>query len=185
MCSIIDTAREGNWPLDLALVLADRPDAGGLELAVERGVTTRTVHFRDYRGSRAEFDQRLLEVLRSMDIDWIVLAGFMRILGAEFVAAFPDHILNIHPSLLPKYPGLDTHQRALDAGDEFHGCTVHLVTAEMDSGRVLGQAQVEVLSGDTHDSLRARVLEQEHILYPAMVKKTICGDVEGNELAQL
>ena len=179
MCSIIDTARKGGWPLDFALVLADRPDAAGLKLATARGITTRTVHFRDYRNKRADFDGRILDVLRSLDIDWVVLAGFMRILGEEFVAAFPQQILNIHPSLLPKYPGLNTHQRALDAGDRLHGCTVHLVTAEIDSGRVLGQAQVDVLPGDTQDSLKARVLKQEHILYPAMVKKTICGDVEG------
>lgn len=179
MCSIIDTGREQDWPLDFALVLADRPEATGLGSAAERGVTTRTVHFRDYRDRRADFDRSLLDLLRSMDIDWIVLAGFMRILGEEFVAAFPQHILNIHPSLLPKHPGLDTHQRALDAGDALHGCTVHLVTAELDSGPVLGQAKVHVLPGDTPDSLKERVLKQEHILYPAVVKKTICGDFEG------
>jgi len=179
MCSIIDSAQEQSWPMHCALVLSDRPEAAGLLRATERGIATRTVHYRDYRGRRADFDKKILEVLQEVNVEWIVLAGFMRILGREFVETFPDRILNIHPSLLPKYPGLNTFQRALEAGDKIAGCTVHLVNEAVDAGPVLGQAEVPVLDGDTEDTLRARVLEQEHILYPAMVKRAICGDFEG------
>ena len=179
MCSIIDTAQEQSWPLSCVLVLSDRPEAPGLHRATERGIATRTVHYRDYRGRRTDFDSKLLEVLQEMDVDWVVLAGFMRILGRGFVESFPNRILNIHPSLLPKYPGLDTFKRALEAGDTVAGCTVHLVNEAVDAGPVLGQAGVPVLHGDTEDTLRARVLEQEHILYPAMVKRAVCGDFEG------
>ena len=178
MCSIIDTALEQSWPLDLALVLADRPEAGGLAEAAQRGVATEVVHYREFSGRRSDFDRSLVNILRALHIQWVVLAGFMRILGKESVDAFPKRILNIHPSLLPKYPGLHTHRRAIDGGDTVHGCTVHLVTEGLDSGPILGQAQVAVLPDDTEESLRARVLEQEHILYPAMVKKTICGGIE-------
>ena len=130
--------------------------------------------------SRAEFDQEILRQLQDERIDWVVLAGFMRILGSEFLDAFPGRVLNIHPSLLPNYPGLDTHTRVLEAGDAVHGCTVHLVSEQLDMGPVLGQAEVPVLDGDTADTLRIRVLEQEHILYPAVVRRAICGQLRSD-----
>ncbi|MBJ94000.1 MAG: phosphoribosylglycinamide formyltransferase [Rickettsiales bacterium] len=179
MVSIVDTASAQQWPLKIALVVSDRPEAGGLSMAAERGIATEVIHFRDYRGRRAEFDSDLATLLRGRSIDWVILAGFMRILDAAFVAAFPNRILNIHPSLLPKYPGLDTHRRVLEAGDAVHGCTVHRVTEALDAGPILGQAQVPVLEGDDEHSLKARVLAQEHILYPSVVKKAVCGELEG------
>ena len=179
MCSIVDAAQEQSWPIDMALVLSDRPEAPGLDRAAERKIATHTVHYRDYRGRREDFDQELLQTLQGRDVDWVILAGFMRILGKDFVNAFPDRILNIHPSLLPKHPGLHTFRRVLEAGDKVAGCTVHLVNEDVDAGRILGQREVPVLPGDTEETLRARVLEQEHILYPVMVKKAICGDFEG------
>jgi len=180
MCSIIDAGRDEGWSAEFALVLADRPEAAGLEKARARGVATAMVHFREFRGRRPEFDRAILRQLQEARIDWVVLAGFMRILGSEFLAAFPGRVLNIHPSLLPLYPGLDTHARALDAGDAVHGCTVHLVSEELDLGPVLGQAEVPVLEGDTVETLRARVLVQEHILYPAVVRETISGQLRSD-----
>ena len=177
MCSIIDTCEAEGWPAEFAVVVADRPEAPGLEKAAQRGVPTATVHYRDFRDRRPDFDREIIEILHESRVDWVVLAGFMRILGGEFLAAFPGRILNIHPSLLPKYPGLNTHARVLEAGDASHGCTVHLVSRELDTGPILGQAQVPVLDGDTVESLRQRVLEQEHILYPAMVRKAVYGQV--------
>ncbi len=173
MCSIIDTCSAEGWPAEFSLVLADRPEAAGLSNAAKRGVATAIVHYREFQGRRGEFDRQLIETLQKARSDWVVLAGFMRILGSEFLAAFPGRILNIHPSLLPKYPGLNTHARALAAGDVAHGCTVHLVSEELDAGPIVGQAEVPVLSGDTVESLRERVLIQEHILYPAMVRKAL------------
>ncbi len=177
MCSILDAGNNEDWPAEFALVLADRPEATGLEKARARGVTTKMVHFRKFRGRRAEFDQELLRQLQDERIDWVVLAGFMRILSSEFLDAFPGRVLNIHPSLLPNYPGLNTHTRVLEAGDAVHGCTVHLVSEQLDMGPVLGQAEVPVLAGDTAETLRIRVLEQEHILYPEVVRRAICGQL--------
>jgi len=177
MCAIVDASRAEGWPTEIALVLADRPEATGLERAAARGISTACVHYRDFRGRRAEFDLNLVEELRRSRVDWVVLAGFMRILGAEFLAAFPGRVLNIHPSLLPKYPGLNTHARALAGGEVDHGCTVHLVSDALDAGPIVGQARVPVLEGDTVETLAQRVLLQEHILYPAMVRKAISGQL--------
>ena len=177
MCSIIDTCRAEGWPAEFPVVVADRPEAAGLERAAQRGVPTVTIHYRDFHSRRPEFDREIVETLHEARVDWVVLAGFMRLLSGEFLAAFPGRILNIHPSLLPKYPGLNTHARVLEAGDANHGCTVHLVSEGLDTGPILGQVQVPVLDGDTVESLRARVLEQEHILYPSMVRKAVVGQV--------
>jgi phosphoribosylglycinamide formyltransferase-1 len=177
MCAIIDTSRAEEWPAEFALVLADRPEAEGLAKAAARGIPTACVHYRDFAGRRPEFDRKLIEELRLARIDWVVLAGFMRILGAEFLAAFPGRVLNIHPSLLPKYPGLDTHARALAGGEVSHGCTVHLVSAALDAGPIVGQARVPVLEGDTAETLAERVLVQEHILYPEVVRQAISGQL--------
>ncbi|MBU2982209.1 phosphoribosylglycinamide formyltransferase [Lentibacter algarum] len=158
------------------LVLANSADAGGLAKAAALGVPTAVVDHRPHKGDRESFQAELLEVLHAHQPDIICLAGFMRVLTASFIEQFEGRMLNIHPSLLPKYKGLHTHQRALEAGDTEAGCTVHEVTAKLDDGPVLGQARVPVLEGDTADTLAARVLQQEHALYPAVLKRFVTGD---------
>lgn len=151
------------------LVVTNGPKAGGLERARRLGIPAAVV---DHRGrTRADFEAELARTLTLARPDVICLAGFMRVLSADFVAQFEGRMLNIHPSLLPKYPGLDTHARAIAAGDAEAGCTVHEVTADLDAGPVLGQARVPVLPGDTPQTLAARVLEQEHKLYPAVLRR--------------
>ncbi len=153
------------------LVLANDPDAGGLAKAAAQGVATKVIDHRDFKGDRAGFEAAIDKELRDSDVDIVCLAGFMRILGAEFVKGWDGRMLNIHPSLLPKYKGLNTHQRALDAGDTEHGCSVHLVTPELDDGPILGQAKVAIKQGDTAQDLAARVLKQEHQLYPKVLRE--------------
>lgn len=152
------------------LVLSNDPEAGGLAKATAMDVATAVVDHRDYAGDRAGFEAKIDEILRDAGVDIVCLAGFMRILGADFVDGWRDRMLNIHPSLLPKYKGLHTHQRALDAGDATHGCSVHLVTAALDDGPILGQAEVPVLDTDTAETLAARVLIQEHKIYPEVLR---------------
>lgn len=157
-------------PASPVLVLSNDPAAMGLAKAETLGVPVAAVDHRGFGGDRNAFEAALLQPLMAARPDIVCLAGFMRILTPGFVRRFEGRILNIHPSLLPKYPGLHTHQRALDAGDAEAGCTVHLVTADLDAGPILGQARVPVLSGDTADSLAARVLAEEHRLYPAALR---------------
>jgi phosphoribosylglycinamide formyltransferase 1 len=168
---------QGDHPARPVLVASNDPRAGGLAKAAELGVPTVAIDHRAY-ASRAEFEAALLEPLLAAEADILCLAGFMRILTPGFVAHFAGRMLNIHPSLLPLYPGLHTHQRALDAGDAQAGCTVHLVTPVLDDGPILGQARVPVLQGDTADSLAARVLVQEHKLYPAVLRRFAQGVTE-------
>ncbi len=178
MTAILDAAQRGQWPCTFALVLSNKESAAGLVSARERGISTAVVDHRPYgRARRAEYDAALVAVLQEHRVDWVVLAGFMRILSSVFTEAFSGRILNIHPSLLPLYPGLHTHQRALDAGDLEHGCTVHLVDASLDGGPILAQARVPILPGDTADTLSDRVLVQEHRLYPAVVRAAVGGDL--------
>lgn len=158
------------------LVAANDPTARGLGLASALGVPVASVDHRPFGKDRAAFEAALLEPLLAARPDILCLAGFMRVLTPGFVRRFEGRMLNIHPSLLPKYPGLHTHQRAIDAGDAEAGCTVHEVTAELDAGPILGQARVPVLSGDTADTLAARVLMQEHRLYPAVLRRFVAGD---------
>lgn len=176
MRAIVDAARRDDWPCTFAVVLSNNADAGGLAYAQDLGIATEVVDHRRYgRTRRREYDGELVRVLRSYDVDWVVLAGFMRILSPVFIEAYAGRILNIHPSLLPDFPGLHTHERALEAGVSEHGCSVHLVDESLDGGPLVGQARVPVLPGDTPDSLAARVLEQEHVLYPAMVHAAVTG----------
>lgn len=161
----------GDHPARPVLVLSNDPAAKGLERAAEMGVATAAVDHRPFGKDRAAFEAALLQPLLAAEPDVICLAGFMRILTPGFIRHFEGRMLNIHPSLLPKYPGLHTHQRALDAGDAEAGCTVHEVTAELDAGPALGQARVPVLPGDTADTLAARVLAEEHRLYPAVLRR--------------
>lgn len=166
----------GDHPARAVIVGSNDPQAGGLPKAAEMGVPTFAVDHRACKGDRNAFEAALLEPLLAARPDILCLAGFMRILTPTFVERFRGRMLNIHPSLLPKYPGLHTHQRALDATDAEAGATVHLVTPELDAGPVLGQARVPVLPGDTAETLAARVLIQEHRLYPEVLRRFASGN---------
>ena len=176
MLRLVQDMAAGDHPARPVLVLSNRPDAGGLARAQALGVPTDVVDHRDFAG-RPEFEAALASRLDDAAPDIICLAGFMRILTPDFVDRFAGRILNIHPSLLPKYPGLHTHARAIAAGDAEAGCSVHLVTADLDAGPILGQAAVPVLADDTPDALAARVLVQEHRLYPAVLRRFAAGDL--------
>jgi phosphoribosylglycinamide formyltransferase-1 len=158
------------------LVAANDPLAAGLVLAQGRGVGVASIDHRPFGHDRASFEAALLQPILAAKPDILLLAGFMRVLTPEFVGRFQGRMLNIHPSLLPKYPGLHTHARALAAGDAEVGCTVHEVTADLDAGPILGQARVAVLPGDTEADLAARVLAQEHRLYPEVLRRFARGD---------
>jgi phosphoribosylglycinamide formyltransferase-1 len=166
----------GDHPARPVLVASNDPDAAGIAWARDHGLATATVDHRNFPKDRAGFEAALQKCLNAVRPDILCLAGFMRILTPEFVGRYAGRLLNIHPSLLPKYPGLHTHQRALEAGDTEAGCTVHEVTAALDAGPILGQARVPVLPGDTAFSLAARVLVQEHRLYPAVLRRFASGD---------
>ena len=169
MVALIDAAASGTLPVRVAAVLANRPDAKGLEVAAAAGVVTRVVDHRLY-SDRESFDAAMAEAIDAYSPDLVVLAGFMRILSDGFVAHYEGRLINIHPSLLPSFPGLHTHQRALDDGVRVHGCTVHFVTPTLDHGPIVVQAAVPVLDGDDATVLAARVLEQEHRIYPLAVR---------------
>ncbi|MFQ3666903.1 MAG: phosphoribosylglycinamide formyltransferase [Sphingomonadaceae bacterium] len=168
MLALADAAQAPDWPAEIVLVVSNVADAPGLATAAARGIPTATVAHRAYP-SRAAFEEALDLVLRAHRVEAIALAGFMRVLTPGFVARWEGRMVNIHPSLLPKYPGLDTHARALAAGDTEAGATVHLVTADLDSGPVLAQARVPILPSDTPDTLARRVLAAEHQLYPEAI----------------
>ena len=173
MMALVQDMQSGDHPGIPALVLSNRPDAVGLSRASTLGVPTAVVDHRDFRGNREAFDAAVDARLREAGVELVAAAGFMRILGRAFIEGWQGRALNIHPSLLPLFPGLDTHARALEAGVAIHGCTVHELTPELDGGPILGQAAVPVRGGDTADTLAARVLAQEHRLYPAVLKAFI------------
>lgn len=175
MVSLLESMT-GDHPARPCLVLSNNADAGGLAKAAAAGVATAVVDHRPFKGDREAFEAELVKPIFEAGADIVCLAGFMRVLTAGFVSQFESRMLNIHPSLLPKYKGLHTHARALEAGDAEHGCTVHEVTPRLDDGPVLGQARVPVLPGDTPDTLAARVLVQEHKLYPAVLRRFASGD---------
>ena len=156
-------------PIRVAAVISNRPNAAGLATAKQLGIPTIAIDHKAF-ATRETFDAALGDAIATHTPHFVVLAGFMRVLGAAFIARFPNRILNIHPSLLPSFPGLHTHQRALEAGVKIHGATVHVVTPELDHGPILAQAAVPVLPGDSEDALAARVLKQEHQIYPAVLK---------------
>ena len=172
MAAIIQAAEREHWlqrhGARVAAVISNKADAEGLQWAQQRGIATAVVEHKAY-ADRATFDQALAQAIDAYQPDLVVLAGFMRILTPEFVARYAGRLLNIHPSLLPAFTGLHTHQRAIDMGCQFAGATVHQVTAELDHGAILAQAVVPILPGDTADTLAARVLTQEHILYPRAI----------------
>ena len=165
MRSIVE-ARTG---LEVKAVISNRPGAQGLEWAAAQGIPTRVVDHKAFP-TREAFDAALGEAVGAARPDLVILAGFMRILTPGFIARFPRRILNIHPSLLPSFPGLHTHRRALEAGVKVHGCTVHVVTPSLDSGPIVAQAAVPVLPGDTEEGLADRVLQAEHRIYPQAVR---------------
>lgn len=171
MEALIKAAQAVDFPAHIALVLANKPDAAGLEIARELGVEAIAVDARPFGKDKQAHEQAIDALLTSHDIQLVCLAGYMRLLTPWLVRRWAGRMLNIHPSLLPKFPGLDTHARALAAGETEHGCTVHLVTEGMDEGPIIGQARVPVLPQDDEATLAARVLVQEHLLYPKLLAK--------------
>lgn len=169
MEAVVRALEAEGWPARVAAVISNKPEAKGLDFAKGRGIPTAVVANKAF-ASRAEFDAALQETIDGFAPDLVVLAGFMRILTAPFVEHYAGRMLNIHPSLLPLFPGLGTHQQAIDAGEKEHGATVHFVTAELDHGPIVAQAKVPVLPDDTEDTLSARVLVEEHKLYPYAVR---------------
>lgn len=167
--SIIDACRIDNFPAEIGLVIANKTESFGLVRAAQAGIPTRIVSHKDFP-TRELFEEQLLLTLRDFEIDLICLAGFMRVLTPHFIAPWLGRLINIHPSLLPKYKGLHTHERAITAGDKEAGCTTHFVSAEVDEGEVILQRSVPIFQNDTPDLLAKRVLKEEHILYPETIK---------------
>jgi len=174
MQAMLKVAAAERWPAQIAAVISNQPNAAGLDVARAASIATSAINHRDYP-DRELFDAALAELIDQHSPDLIVLAGFMRILTPGFVNKYFGRLINIHPSLLPSFPGLHTHQQAIDAGVKVHGATVHFVTAELDHGPIIAQAIVPVLDDDTEDTLAARVLEQEHRIYPQAVLDLISG----------
>jgi phosphoribosylglycinamide formyltransferase-1 len=168
---------EARLPCRIAAAISNRADAGGLDIAREHGIPTAAIEHRDY-ADRASFDAALAQLIDTFHADFVVLAGFMRILGAGFVARYQGRLVNIHPSLLPAYGGLHTHARALQDGVRIHGCTVHFVTPDLDHGPIIIQAAVPVLCHDTEQTLAARVLHEEHRIYPQALRWLCAGQIE-------
>lgn len=176
MEAILHAAATEKWPAKIAAVISNKADAAGLKTAEAAGIAATAVEHRNFP-DRDSFDRALAETIDGFKPDLVVLAGFMRILTAGFVHHYQGRLLNIHPSLLPSFPGLATHQQALDAGVKFHGATVHYVTPELDHGPIVEQAVVPVLDTDTEAELAKRVLAQEHVIYPRAVRDIIEGRV--------
>lgn len=174
MAALAKAAKTADYPADICLVISNRPNAAGLDLARDFGIEAISIDHKDYP-SRESFEGDLHEILIDAKIDLICCAGFMRVLTPFFTRQWPQKILNIHPSLLPKYKGLNTHQRALDAKDKRHGCTVHYVNEELDGGAIISQADIEINEGDTAESLAQRLIPIEHRLYVESLK-TILSD---------
>lgn len=169
MGALLEASRDPAWPAEPLVVISNRPGAGGLAKAESLGVKAFAIDHKPYGKDREGFERDLDLWLRREGVEMVALAGFMRVLTPWFVNAWDGKLLNIHPSLLPKYPGVDTHEKALAAGDAVHGCSVHFVTAGVDEGPVIGRAEIDVKPGDTAETLAARVLKAEHLLYPRCV----------------
>ena len=170
MAALIEAAKDKTYPAEIALVLSNRADAGGLLVAHAAGIATEAVEHTQFGKDRAGFERAMQATLEKHRIEIVCLAGFMRLLTAEFVGRWQGRMLNIHPALLPAFKGLDTHKRALEAGAKVHGATVHFVVPEMDSGPIIAQGAVSVATGDTEELLAARVLKVEHRIYPLALK---------------
>lgn len=167
--AIIDAIGNGQLNATVAAVISNKADAGGLQRATEAGIHTCVVDNKAF-ASRELFDERLLLEINAFQPDLVVLAGFMRILSAEFVSALKGKLINIHPSLLPRYKGINTHQRILNAQDKIHGCSIHFVTEELDGGPVIAQTEIPVYTDDNQDTLASRVQKEEHLLYPLCIE---------------
>lgn len=176
LVALIEAMRNSAYPAEIVLVISNRPEALGLERAAEAGIPTCTIDHKSF-GSREEFETELNKALEAANVEIVCNAGFMRLLTQTFVDRWRDRQLNIHPSLLPAYKGLDTHERALAAGAKIAGCTVHIVRTEMDAGPIVAQAAVSVLADDTPASLAARVLEAEHRIYPLALSLLASGQL--------
>ncbi len=177
MLALVEASRAPDCAYEIALVLSNKPDAAGLEAARAAGIEARAIDQRDFPKDREGHEHALNAALQAADVQAVALAGYMRILTPVLIDAWAGRMINIHPSLLPKYPGLNTHNRAIAAGEAEAGCTVHLVTLGVDEGPVLGQARVPILPGDDEASLSARILSAEHHLYPAMLSQ-LCRDLQ-------
>lgn len=182
--ALIDAASDPTYPAEVALVISNKPDAAGLDRARAAGIPTLVLKPRDF-ADKAAHEAAMIAALEAAGVGLVCLAGYMRLLSPVFVTAWHNRLINIHPSLLPAFPGLDTHARAIEAGVWFHGCTVHYVRVEMDTGPIIVQAAVTVADDDNPDSLAARVLEQEHKAYPLAVRLIAEGRVAvaGNRVA--
>ncbi|WP_370322672.1 phosphoribosylglycinamide formyltransferase [Oricola sp.] len=175
MEALIRATKAPDYPAEIVLVLSDNPESKGLETARSEGIPARAVA-RSSHASKRSHEKAIQQALEEFDVKIVCLAGFMRLLSGEFLEPWEGRIINIHPSLLPRHKGLDTHARAIEAGDAKHGCSVHHVTAGMDEGPVICQAEVTVLPDDTADTLSARVLTEEHRIYPLALAKVASGD---------
>lgn len=174
MRALIEAAKDKDYPAEIVLVLSNVADAGGLDFARKHGISSEVIEHKKFP-SREISDNAMDVALKAANVEIVALAGFMRLLSPRFVENWRGRMINIHPSLLPAYKGLHTHKRAIEAGEKFHGCTVHFVEPELDSGPVILQAKVPVLAGDTEDTLAARVLEQEHKIYPEALRLVATG----------
>jgi formyltetrahydrofolate-dependent phosphoribosylglycinamide formyltransferase len=169
MEALLRAAQDPAWPCEPVLVVSNKPDAGGLEKARGFGVAAVAIDHKAFGKDREAFERAMDAELKKVGVELIALAGFMRVLTPWFVSEWAGRLVNIHPSLLPKYPGVDTHRRCLDAGDLVHGCTVHQVTVGVDEGPAIGQAEIDVRPGDTEETLAVRLLKAEHLLFPRCV----------------
>jgi phosphoribosylglycinamide formyltransferase-1 len=177
--AIIDCCQEGSLAAEIAVVITNNPGAGALERAAKAGMPTQCINHRDF-ARREDFDSAVVKALQEAGVDLVVLAGFMRIITPAFIEAFPERVINIHPALLPAFPGLHVQQQAIDYGARFSGCTVHFVDGGVDTGPIIIQAVVPVLPEDTADTLAARILEQEHQIYPRAIQLIAEGRVSVN-----
>lgn len=176
MHSLITASKKPSFPASIELVISNNPDATGLDTARDSGIATQVVDDRMFGKDRQGHERQINAALQAHQISTICLAGYMRLLSPFLITNWKGKILNIHPSLLPLFPGLNTHEKAIQAGVKLHGCTVHIVTEEMDRGLILGQAAVPVLPNDTSETLANRVLQQEHLLYPKVLQNFLRGD---------
>jgi len=180
MQALINAASDENFPAQIVGVIASSPDAKGLEFARQNHIPTAINVLKDFQ-NKSLADQAVSKILQEWQTEIICLAGFMRILGSKFTRQWHKKTINIHPSLLPKYKGLNTHRRAIEAGDKIHGCTVHFVIDELDAGAIIEQIEVPVLPDDSEESLTERVLNQEHILYPRALEKVALKKIAGTK----
>jgi phosphoribosylglycinamide formyltransferase-1 len=178
MAALIEAAKAKDYPAEIALVMSNRPEAGGLLVARAAGIATETVDHTKFGGDRNRFEHEIQSILEKYRIEIICLAGFMRLLTANFLERWQWRILNIHPALLPDFKGLDTHKRVIDAGVNIHGATVHFVVPELDSGPVIAQGAINVRPGDSEEALAVRVLKVEHRIYPLALKLVAEGRVQ-------